>query len=133
MHGNENSEIEKIKIKTNKLEKLMNMNYNYISCINSKKKPDIYIGDKAISAKKYRFQDKKAKSCNIDKPEEGENNIKDIEKNNSMSLEREKKDFENNKENSKSEKSKENILESDGKFLFFPLKIKKMINTIPIQ
>lgn len=117
MHGNEDSEIENIKIKPNKLEKLMNMNYNYISCINSKKKPDIYIGDKAISAKKYRFQDKKAKSSMTEKPEEEENKIENKEKNNSVSLEREKKDIVNIKENTKSEKSKENILESDGKFI----------------
>jgi len=45
--------------KTNlNLEKIMKMNYNYICCIDSRKKPDIYIGGKInLPAKNYRFSD----------------------------------------------------------------------------
>jgi len=46
------------------IEKFINMNYNYISCIDSKKKPDIYICGKInLPAKNYRF-------CDIKKKEE---------------------------------------------------------------
>lgn len=42
------------------------MNYNYISCIDSKKKPDIYIaGNIALSAKTYRFANNVKNSENI--------------------------------------------------------------------
>lgn len=71
--NDENSEIIGDKKKTNSnLEKIMKMNYNYISCIDSRRKPDIYIGGKInLPAKNYRFTDIVKKEA--DKKISGEN------------------------------------------------------------
>lgn len=64
--NDENSEIIEEKDKQNiNIEKINKMNYNYISCIDSRKKPDIYIGGKInLPAKNYRFADTIKKETN---------------------------------------------------------------------
>ncbi len=70
----------------------MKINYNYISCIESKKKPDIYIGGKInLPAKNYRFADmnkkeaKKYEEININEFEEKDNLKEENNKNKSYS------------------------------------------------
>ena len=61
---------------------LININYNYISCIDSKRKPDIYIeGNIALHAKNYRFsnineKDNKNENDNKNNKKDCENKIK---------------------------------------------------------
>lgn len=55
------------------------MNYNYISCIDSRRKPDIYIGGKInLPAKNYRFTDITKKEANIKNEENNKNSINEI-------------------------------------------------------
>lgn len=57
----------------------MKMNYNYISCIDSRRKPDIYIGGKInLPAKNYRFTDITKKEANIKNEENNKNSINEM-------------------------------------------------------
>lgn len=60
----------------------MKINYNYISCIQSKKKPDIYIGGKInLPAKNYRFADinKKESSKKLEESDKNESEMREDE------------------------------------------------------
>lgn len=63
----------------------MKINYNYISCIDSKRKPDIYIGGKInLPAKNYRFSDITKKEANLKNQEDTKivkNEIDELNKN----------------------------------------------------